>query len=136
MASVAQRYRLPPKPDRVPTPPYFDPLAASGLELAAHRFYADARHVRWLHAVLMTGRFRRVLEIGPYHGFSTTAFLEAARHGRVAEVHLCDIEFTPELHALLHRYGLGDRVTLYADLSAAHLFDGAGNALHQPETTR
>ncbi|HEX7075429.1 MAG TPA: sn-glycerol-3-phosphate ABC transporter ATP-binding protein UgpC [Hyphomicrobiaceae bacterium] len=31
---------------------------------------------------------------------------------------------------------LGDRVTLYADLSAAHVFDAAGNALRQQTETR
>jgi len=33
-------------------------------------------------------------------------------------------------------FGLGDRITLYADLSAAHVFDGAGNALHLQTQSR
>lgn len=50
----------------------------------------DERHLLWLKSVLMSGRFKRVLEIGSYRGYSTAAFLEALEAGAVQEVHLCE----------------------------------------------
>jgi len=76
-------------------------------------WYIDERHRNWLRAVLLSGRFPRVLEIGCHHGFSTAAFLDACRARKVGEVHLCEPNVTPELEALLTRYDLGDRVKLH-----------------------
>lgn len=66
-----------------------------------HRWAIDARHRDWLRAELMTGKHRRVLEIGSCHGYSTTAFLDALKAGAVDEVHLCEPSPTPELLALI-----------------------------------
>lgn len=96
----------------------FDPVASSGLAFASHDWYADRRHVAWLHGVLMGGRVRRVLEIGCLHGYSATAMLDAARAGKVDEVHLCDTSPTSELRSVIDAYGLGDRVKVHECRSA------------------
>lgn len=61
----------------------------------------DARHRDWLRAELLTGRYRRVLEIGSHKGYSTAAFLDALAAGMVDEVHLCEPSPTPELLELI-----------------------------------
>lgn len=66
-----------------------------------HGWAIDARHRDWLRAELLTGRHRRVLEIGSHMGYSTQAFLDALRAGTVDEVHLCEPNPTPELLALI-----------------------------------
>lgn len=57
----------------------------------------DRIHCLWLAETLMSGRFRRVLEIGCFQGYSTQAFLHAAAQGKVGEVHLCDPNPQPRL---------------------------------------
>lgn len=78
----------------------------------------DLRHARWLHETLLSGRFRRVLEIGCLHGASTSAILAAAAAGAVDRVDLCEPAPTPELLAVIDRYALGDRVALHRCTSA------------------
>ncbi len=70
----------------------------------------DSRHRDWIRRELLTGRYRRVLEIGSHKGYSTQAFLDALQAGAVDEVHLCEPAPTPTLlaliegtHAVLHR---------------------------------
>lgn len=66
-----------------------------------HWFAIDSRHRDWIRAELLTGRYRRVLEIGSHMGYSTTAFLDALEAGKVDEVHLCEPNPTPELLRLI-----------------------------------
>lgn len=73
----------------------------------------DRRHVHWIRDTLRSGRFRRVLEIGSYQGYSTAALLDAVTLGEVDRVDLCEPHPTPELERLLAGYQLGDRVTLH-----------------------
>lgn len=61
----------------------------------------DARHRDWIRDELMTGKYRRVLEIGSYRGYSTAAFLDALNAGKVDEIHLCDTSITHELRQLV-----------------------------------
>lgn len=61
----------------------------------------DARHRDWLYYEMLTGKYRRVLEIGSHKGYSTQAFLDALAAGAVDEVHLCELEPTPELLSLI-----------------------------------
>lgn len=76
-----------------------------------HLWQVDERHRRWLSAVLASGQFRSVLEIGSFQGYSTRAFLEACAAGNCDQVHLCEPTPTPELLALLEKFAL-DRLTL------------------------
>jgi len=93
--------------------PPFDPHPLCDAWRTDHVSYCDLRHLRWMHAALMSGRFRRVLEVGCFDGWSATAFLDAARLGKVDEVHLCDPHPQPNLGALVERFNLGDRVRLH-----------------------
>ncbi|HEY1188881.1 MAG TPA: class I SAM-dependent methyltransferase [Gemmata sp.] len=76
-----------------------------------HEWEIDRRHLLWVSDELLSGRYRRVLEIGCYRGYSTSAFLHALRVGAVDEVHLCDTNPTPELRAAVASAGPG--VTLH-----------------------
>lgn len=91
MAAIAAAH---PIPEPTPTVILEEPVMPAHIEAG---WCIDLRHLRWLHAVLMSGRFRRVLEIGSYHGYSTTAFLAALEAGKVGEVHLCEPHPTAEL---------------------------------------
>jgi len=95
MAWVAKQHPLPEQPARSLFDWPGDP-----------RWYIDQRHRDWLQGVLMSGRFRRVLEIGCFHGYSTVAFLEALKAGAVDEVHLCDTTITEQLERVLTHYNL------------------------------
>jgi hypothetical protein len=86
----------------------FDPLKV--IQWPDHDWYIDLRHLRWLHSVLMSGRFSRVLEIGCHHGWSATAFLDALKAGKVQEVHLCDTKITPELKSVIDKYGVSPTI--------------------------
>lgn len=98
---------------------HFSSLKATRLEeirrwVAAHPLdrdptAIDVRHRDWIRAVLMTGKFRRVLEIGCHKGYSTQAFLDALDAGAIDELHLCEPNPTPELLALIE----GKSVTLH-----------------------
>lgn len=72
----------------------------------SHHYYMDARHVGWIHSELSTGRYRRCLEIGSYHGYSTCAFLDAVRRGWVDEFHVCEPRVTAELVRTVNHYGV------------------------------
>lgn len=87
--------------------PLFDPPAPS------HEWEIDRRHLLWLSDVLLSRRYRRVLEIGSYRGYSARAFLHALAAGVVDEVHLCDVAPTDELRALVAVSGVADRVTIH-----------------------
>lgn len=82
-----------------------------------HEWYMDDRHVRWIFHTLASGRFKRVLEIGCYHGWSTSALLFALQQGLIQELHLCDLEITEELRRVILFYGVDDRVTIHAEPS-------------------
>lgn len=75
-----------------------------------HPWAIDSRHRDWLRAELMSGRHRRVLEIGSHRGYSTEAFLDALAAGMVDEVHLCEPSPLPELLKLIEGK---PRVTLH-----------------------
>lgn len=76
-------------------------MAAAHPWPAPHLYAVDETHVGMIRAELMTGRYRRVLEVGCHHGASTRAFLDALAAGAVAEVHLCEPAVTPELERLV-----------------------------------
>lgn len=85
--------------------PWFTPEAPSN-----HAWEIDARHLHWIQAVLASGRFSRVLEIGCFLGYSTQAFLSVCDQ---LDVHLCDVESRPELARRMD----GRRVTFHAERS-------------------
>ena len=65
----------------------------------------DERHVYLLHDLLLAGNFKKALEIGCYHGASTTAFLEACHANPELSVYLCDFVIGCEiLDVINHRY--------------------------------
>lgn len=67
-------------------------------------WWMDRRHVKFIYALLMTGLFRRVLEIGCHHGSSTAALVQAAQDGADLEIHLCDPDDSPVLRRVLETY--------------------------------
>ncbi|MFO0846929.1 MAG: class I SAM-dependent methyltransferase [Gemmataceae bacterium] len=80
----------------------------------------DPTHARMIRDELMTGRYGRVLEVGCWHGYSTSAFLDAYRSGQVGEVHLCEPYPRPELRRVIDwhaRDQLSYRVTLHEKTS-------------------
>lgn len=81
----------------------------------------DERHVYLLHELLLAGGFKNALEIGCYHGASTTAFLEAAHKNPDLTVSLCDVCIGEEiLPVIQHRYD-ENRVRVLEMLSLAAL---------------
>lgn len=99
-------------------------------------FHIDVRHRDWLRSVLMSGRFRRVLEIGCYRGYSTHAFIDALAAGKVEEVHLCDPTIRREVRVLANRPGVHLHECTSLDLLSA---DAAWDLVfvdgdHSPET--
>jgi hypothetical protein len=74
---------------------------ATAYPLDADGWAIDARHREWIRRELMTGRHRRVLEIGSHRGYSTKAFLDALAAGAIDELHLCEPNPTPELLKLI-----------------------------------
>lgn len=74
--------------------------------LPAHwqtKWWMDRRHTEFLYALLLTGRFRRVLEIGCHHGSSTAALVQAVNDGAPVELHLCDPDDSPVLRQVVAR---------------------------------
>ena len=63
----------------------------------------DYTHVMLLYNLLMATPYRRVLEVGSHTGYSTTAFVEALKHGASFEVHLCDIGFEDSVRNLCRK---------------------------------
>lgn len=85
-----------------------------------HEYAVDPSHVRLIRDELLTGRYARVLEVGCHHGYSTCAFLDAARSGAVRETHLCDPHPTAELSAAVGHYA-APGVTTHAEPSLSLL---------------
>jgi protein-L-isoaspartate O-methyltransferase len=106
MKQWADRHPLPLNPSPSWTPP-------KELYPIPHSYYMDARHASMIRDELMTGKHRRVLEIGCYHGYSTCAFFGAVNHGKVDEVHLCDVQFREELHRAIAHYDVHGHVVLH-----------------------
>ena len=77
----------------------------------------DLRHVRWVRETLRSGRFRRALEVGCLHGYTSSALLAAAASGEVEAVHLCDPAVTPELTRTVAHYGVA--AAIHRETSAA-----------------
>lgn len=80
------------------------------------RHSIDPTHARMIRDELMSGRYGRVLEVGCWHGYSTSAFLDAYRSGQVGEVHLCDPYPQPELRRVIDYHArdqISYRVTLH-----------------------
>lgn len=67
----------------------------------------DRRHALWIRSVLESGVFKRVLSIGEHRGYSTKAFLEAHKNGKIKDLHLCEPHPTHELYSLFENYSLG-----------------------------
>jgi len=57
----------------------------------------DKRHVFMLHAVLRAWPFKHALELGSFHGASSTAFIEAIYAGSGMDALFCDMRVTPQL---------------------------------------
>lgn len=111
VAAIVARAAADPWPPPPPfAPPAFltpaDPVAAT-----------DLRHVRWVRETLRSGRFRRALEVGCLHGYTSSALLDAASSGEVDVVHLCDPVVTPELTRTVAHYGVS--ATIHRETSAA-----------------
>lgn len=89
----------------------------------------DARHTAWIGRTAMSGRFRRVLEVGTFQGFSTRPLLEAVKAGAVDELHLCDPVVTGQLRELVASFDLGSKVTLHERRSVDLLTEDAAFSL-------
>lgn len=79
----------------------------------------DTRHRNWLRDVLLSGCFRRVLEIGSFCGYSTLAFIDALKAQKVEQVHLCDIRLRPQLAERIAGTGVVFHSSFSRDLLAA-----------------
>ncbi len=97
-----------------PPPPFAPPAFLTPADPVAA---TDLRHVRWIRETLRTGRFRRALEVGCLHGYTSSAFLDAAAAGEVEAVHLCDPVVTPELTRTVAHYGVA--AAIHRETSAA-----------------
>lgn len=73
----------------------------------------DLRHRNWLENVLMSGKYRRVLEVGSWKGFSTVAFLKALDAGKVEELHIVEPRPQIELQWRIASAKRRDRVSLH-----------------------
>ena len=65
--------------------------------------FMDARHAGMIYKLMMTGRFRNVLEIGSWNGHSTSAFVQAQIDGADFRLTVCDIEIRPLLREVISR---------------------------------
>jgi hypothetical protein len=63
-----------------------------------------------MYGVLMSGRFRCVLEIGCYHGYSTTGVLGGGEGGAVDEVHFVRPSLLGRDEGAASRLGPGGKV--------------------------
>ena len=61
----------------------------------------DRRHVEVIHEFVMRNEFNKILEIGCYSGYSTSALVEAINQGKKFELHLS--EPSPPESGLLER---------------------------------
>lgn len=90
------------------------PLPAWGLKTPGpvEPMWMDARHVGFIYDLVMAGGFRSVLEIGCWHGYSSSALIQAINDGSDCEVLLCDKLVRPELLAVVDRCRFPERVRL------------------------
>lgn len=79
--------------------------------------WMDRRHTEFIYHLLMTGRFRRVLEIGCHNGSSTAALVQAVNDGANIDVHLCDPDDNTVLRRVIDSCRLPDRVTYHCACS-------------------
>lgn len=61
----------------------------------------DPRHVFIVHEILRAWPFQSALELGSYHGASSTAFVEAINAGHAMQATFCDVHPRPSLRAVL-----------------------------------
>ncbi len=75
-------------------------------------WHIDRRHWNALHAMALhcTGN---VVEIGCFRGFSTAAFTEALNAGADFDLHLVDIEVTPQLRRVIALCDKPERIHLH-----------------------
>ncbi len=93
--------------ERYPLPGQFTPPFPPG-----HRWALDLRHVRMIHDEACSGAYGRVLEIGCFQGYSSTALLAACKAAHVGEVHLCEPYPTAELEKVIAHYNI-DKTRVY-----------------------
>jgi len=83
----------------------WNPLDWAHLKTAAPEYpypmWQDTRHVQLQYQLAMSGLIRRVLEVGCYHGYSTSAYVQAMRDGAHLELACCDLVLTDQLRAVL-----------------------------------
>jgi hypothetical protein len=84
----------------------------------------DERHIYWMADVLSTGHHRSALEIGPLHGATSTAFIEAINAGKLDSVTFVDMVITPELEKLVSTCRHPERVEMLQGDSIAVMSSG------------
>ncbi len=72
----------------------------------------DRRHVYTIHAILSAWPFKSALELGSWHGASSTAFIEAINGGSAMQATFCDVQVSESLRAVTDNCRLPDRVQI------------------------
>jgi hypothetical protein len=90
-------------------------------DTAPDAYGIDLRHRKWIESVLMSGKYRRVLEIGSWKGYSTVAFLKALDAGKIDELHVVEPKPQLELHWRIASAKEKDRVHLHETKSVKFL---------------
>jgi len=73
----------------------------------------DPRHIDMLFNILVNNDFKNVLEIGSFHGVSTTAFVEALLLKPNLSVSICDIKISQQVKTLLDSCQNKDRIRVH-----------------------
>lgn len=95
-------------------------------EAAEPGWCIDRRHLFLLYNLLLARPFARVLEIGCYKGYSSTAFVQAINAGQPFAAEFCDIQIQPSLRKVLATCQHPERIVIH-QRSSHDLLAGPAN---------
>ena len=96
----------------------FDKYSES-YEAAQRKFWLmDKRHISIIHNIIMCNSFKRILQIGIYTGFSSSATFTALDKGKNFDLHLVDLNPDDSVEKLIEACDKPDNITVHSMLSS------------------
>ena len=88
-------------------------------QAAEHKFWLmDKRHISIIHNIIMCNSFKRILQIGIYTGFSSSATFTALDKGKNFDLHLVDLNPEESVQKLIEACDKPDNISVHSMLSS------------------
>ncbi len=96
----------------------FDKYSESYEAAQSKSWLMDKRHISIIHNIIMCNSFKRILQIGIYTGFSSSATFTALDKGKNFDLHLVDVEPQHSVEKLIEACDKPDNISVHSMLSS------------------